>query len=66
MHLRLSTHVSAGTSDVHPSTSTQSLGTESPDLFLGLLQSAFIVGFSLAAIVFGHVIHYCHPFRMVG
>jgi hypothetical protein len=44
----------------------QSLGTDSPDLFLGLLQSAFIVGFSLAALVFGHAIHYCRPFRMVG
>ncbi|EKU20821.1 major facilitator superfamily, partial [Nannochloropsis gaditana CCMP526] len=43
-----------------------SLGTSSPDLFVGLLQSAFIVGFSLAAIVFGHVIHYVAPFKMVG
>ena len=45
---------------------SESLGTDKPSLYLGLLQSAFIVGFSLAALAFGHAVHYCHPFRMVG
>ncbi len=43
-----------------------SLQTSSPDIFVGLLQSAFIVGFSLAALVFGHAIHYFPPFKMMG
>lgn len=45
---------------------SDSLDTNTPDLYVGLLQSAFIVGFSLAAICFGHVIHFVSPFKMVG
>lgn len=40
--------------------------TKSPDLYLGLLQSAFIIGFSIASIIFGHLVHHFAPFRLVG
>eukprot|EP00616_Rhizochromulina_sp_CCMP1243_P000865 CAMPEP_0118965690 /NCGR_PEP_ID=MMETSP1173-20130426/3225_1 /TAXON_ID=1034831 /ORGANISM="Rhizochromulina marina cf, Strain CCMP1243" /LENGTH=539 /DNA_ID=CAMNT_0006914349 /DNA_START=197 /DNA_END=1817 /DNA_ORIENTATION=+ len=36
------------------------------DVYLGITQSMFIVGFSLAAIVFGHLVHKYPPFRLVG
>lgn len=45
---------------------SDSLDTTTPDLYVGLLQSAFIVGFSLAAVCFGHVVHSVPPFKMVG
>lgn len=67
MPLWMLTHVACETpfTNAHPPYQ-QSLGTDKPDLFLGLLQSAFIVGFSLAALVFGHAVHHFPPFRMVG
>lgn len=34
------------------------------DVFLGLLQSSFIVGYALASIVFGHMVHYYPPFKI--
>ena len=37
----------------------------SPDTFLGLLQSAFILGFSIACIVFGYFVSSRNPFRTV-
>jgi MFS family permease len=40
--------------------------TTKPDIFLGLLQSAFIVGFSLSSIVFGHAVHFFPPFFLCG
>ena len=41
-------------------------GTDKPDVYLGLLQSAFIVGFSMASIVCGHAVHYYPPFWLCG
>lgn len=32
--------------------------TPTPDVYLGLLQSSFIVGFVVGSIIFGHLIHY--------
>jgi predicted MFS family arabinose efflux permease len=42
------------------------LGTSSPDIFLGLLQSSFIVGFSVGAIYFGNAVHSYPPFFLCG
>ena len=41
------------------------MNTDKPDLYLGLLQSAFIVGFSLASIYFGNAVHKYRPFLLV-
>ena len=38
--------------------------TENQNAFLGLLQSAFIIGYSVASIVFGHSSHYYSPFHL--
>lgn len=40
--------------------------TDSPDVFLGILQSSFIVGFCIASLVFGHLLHYHSPFLLCG
>lgn len=40
------------------------INTDTPDIYLGLLQSSFIVGFVLASIVFGHLVHYRGPFHL--
>jgi MFS family permease len=32
------------------------------DVFLGLLQSAFIIGYGIASVVFGNLVHYYPPF----
>ncbi len=44
----------------------KNVNTNTPDVYLGLLQSAFIVGFSLASIVCGHAVHYYPPFYLCG
>ena len=41
---------------------SETIDTDTPDVFLGLLQSAFIVGFSLASVIFGHAVHFYPPF----
>ena len=41
------------------------LDTSDPDVFLGLLQSSFIVGLSLASLVFGHLVHFYGPFTLI-
>uniref|UniRef100_A0A0G4FTI3 Major facilitator superfamily (MFS) profile domain-containing protein n=1 Tax=Chromera velia CCMP2878 TaxID=1169474 RepID=A0A0G4FTI3_9ALVE len=38
---------------------------EKPDFFVGLLQSAFIAGVSISMLVFGHLVHRFHPFRLM-
>ena len=40
--------------------------TSTPDVFLGLLQSAFIVGLAIGSSVFGHLVHYHHRFFLTG
>jgi len=40
--------------------------TDKPDVYIGLLQSSFIVGFSAASLVFGHLVHYYSPFYLCG
>jgi predicted MFS family arabinose efflux permease len=44
----------------------KTLNVSKPDVYLGLLQSAFIVGFSLASIACGHAVHYYPPFWLCG
>jgi len=44
---------------------TDNVDTDKPDVFLGLLQSSFIVGFSLASIYFGNAVHTHRPFLLV-
>ena len=34
------------------------------DVYLGLLQSAFIIGYALASIIFGHLVHFYSPFYL--
>ena len=41
-------------------------GTSHTSMYFGLLQSAFVVGFSVAGVVFGNIIHATPPFRVVG
>lgn len=40
--------------------------TSTPDVFLGLLQSAFIVGLAIGSSVFGHMVHYNGRFFLTG
>mmetsp|Transcript_90156 Transcript_90156/g.257793 ORF Transcript_90156/g.257793 Transcript_90156/m.257793 type:complete len:421 (+) Transcript_90156:226-1488(+) len=40
--------------------------TDSVDTWLGLLQSMFIVGYSIAACIFGNMVHTHPPFLLVG
>ena len=42
------------------------LKTETPDVYIGILQSAFIVGFAIASIAFGHLVHFYSPFFLCG
>jgi hypothetical protein len=32
---------------------------------LGMLQSGFILGYSIAAVICGRMVHYCSPFRLM-
>lgn len=43
---------------------SKSLSTGRPDIYLGLLQSSFIVGFSFASIIISHLVHFCGPFYL--
>ncbi|KAG5179091.1 major facilitator superfamily domain-containing protein [Tribonema minus] len=43
-----------------------SLNTSTPDVFLGLLQSAFILGFAASTLVFAHLTHYYNAFKLIG
>mmetsp|Transcript_28435 Transcript_28435/g.47770 ORF Transcript_28435/g.47770 Transcript_28435/m.47770 type:complete len:737 (-) Transcript_28435:794-3004(-) len=40
--------------------------TSTPDVFLGLLQSAFIVGLAIGSAIFGHMIHHYGRFFLTG
>jgi MFS family permease len=42
------------------------IDTSTPDVFLGLLQSAFIIGFMGGSIAFGHLIHTYGRFTLTG
>lgn len=44
---------------------SQSLNTDRPDIYLGFLQSGFIVGFSFASIIVSHQVHYRGPFYLI-
>jgi len=39
-----------------------SLRTDSPDVYIGLLQSSFIIGFATASLIFARLVHYYSPF----
>ena len=43
---------------------SDSLDTESPSVYLGILQSSFIVGFSIAVMIFANLVHYYSPFYL--
>lgn len=38
------------------------LATSRPDIYLGFLQSSFIIGFSFASIIISHLVHFQGPF----
>ena len=40
--------------------------SDTPSVFLGLLQSAFIVGLAIGSSVFGHMVHYHGRFYLTG
>lgn len=40
--------------------------TSTPNVFLGLLQSAFIVGLAVGSSIFGHLVHYYPRFYLTG
>jgi MFS family permease len=42
------------------------LDTETPDVYLGLLQSSFVVGFVVGSLIFGHMIHHYGRFYLTG
>ncbi|CAM9640537.1 unnamed protein product, partial [Hapterophycus canaliculatus] len=44
----------------------QTLGTDRPDLFLGILQSGFILGFSMACVAFATLTRHLSPFSLMG
>lgn len=39
-----------------------SINTQTPDVYLGLLQSSFVIGFLIGALVFGHLVHHYERF----
>jgi MFS family permease len=43
---------------------SSSLATSKPDIYLGFLQSAFIVGFTFASVFVSHLVHYYGPFYL--
>lgn len=43
----------------------ESIKSPTPDLYLGLLQSTFIVGLSFSSMVFGNLVHYYSPFTLI-
>lgn len=43
---------------------SSTLSTNRPDIYLGILQSSFIVGFSFASIIVGHLVHFRGPFYL--
>ena len=45
---------------------THSTGSSKQDTLLGSLQSAFIGGYAVASLVFGHLVHVYPPFKLVG
>lgn len=45
---------------------TKTIHSDTPDVYLGLLQSAFIVGFCIASVACGHAVHYYPPFYLCG
>jgi len=40
--------------------------TSSPDVYIGLLQSMFVIGFIIGAVLFGHMVHYYGRFYLTG
>lgn len=40
-------------------------GVKAPDAWIGATQSAFIGGYAVASLVFGHLVHRFHPFRLM-
>lgn len=44
---------------------TETTGSSQTDTLLGVLQSAFIVGYSAASVGFGHLVHAYPPFRLM-
>jgi len=40
-------------------------GVTAPDAWIGATQSAFIGGYAVASLVFGHLVHRFHPFRLM-
>jgi MFS family permease len=43
---------------------SSTLSTDRPDIYLGILQSSFIIGFSFASIIVGHLVHFRGPFYL--
>lgn len=41
------------------------LSTTKPDIFLGILQSAFIIGLLGSTLLFSHMTHYIQPFKLM-
>jgi len=42
------------------------LNTEKPDVYLGLLQSSFIIGFIVSSLIVGYAVHFYPPFFLCG
>ena len=42
------------------------MDTDTPDVWLGLLQSSFIIGFSVSIVIFSSLLHYYPPFFVCG
>jgi len=43
----------------------EDLGVLSTDLQIGLLQSMYIVGYAVASVSFGHLVHFWDPFKLM-
>jgi MFS transporter, Spinster family, sphingosine-1-phosphate transporter len=44
---------------------TETTGNTKTDALLGILQSSFIIGYSVACVTFGHLVHKYPPFRLM-
>jgi hypothetical protein len=44
---------------------TSQLHVTGTDAYIGALQSSFVAGYAIASVLFGHLVHYYPPFKLM-
>ena len=44
---------------------TDHLHVTGTDAYIGALQSSFVAGYAVASVLFGHLVHYYQPFKLM-